>query len=226
MVKYNEIKSHVKRVEKRKCGSKVSDHYVLNCLDCGVEIFIRKYDLEKRKHLLCFNCSNKLKSQNSAPSRRVIKPKFCTVNFKNCKQCGKVFVAKLSHKEFCDSKCYQRFQRKKGTKSLKSRYSRFKAECNRSRYKNKKTKEFTITFEQFEQLHLSQNSKCHYCGDDIPYSGTGLDRIDNTKGYDINNVLLCCTYCNRLRGDKLSVKETEQLIKTLQELRGKKLIWK
>ena len=38
---------------------------------------------------------------------------------------------------------------------------------------------------------------CHYCGDKI--DTIGLDRINNDKGYNIDNVIPCCTMCNRMK---------------------------
>lgn len=35
---------------------------------------------------------------------------------------------------------------------------------------------------------------CHYCGEAIPTAG--LDRVDNTKGYVLDNLVSCCTFCN------------------------------
>ncbi|CAB4196824.1 hypothetical protein UFOVP1290_344 [uncultured Caudovirales phage] len=39
---------------------------------------------------------------------------------------------------------------------------------------------------------------CYYCGFVVkfPESRNGLDRIDNAKGYNINNVVPCCYPCN------------------------------
>lgn len=63
---------------------------------------------------------------------------------------------------------------------------------------------FNISFEQF--LELTQK-KCHYC-DEKPsnifkdrcpngyFTYNGLDRIDNIKGYTLDNVVPCCHTCN------------------------------
>ena len=51
---------------------------------------------------------------------------------------------------------------------------------------------------------------CYYCGIDYTinrkqkygeFKCNGLDRIDNNKGYEIDNVLTCCQYCNAIRID-------------------------
>lgn len=55
-------------------------------------------------------------------------------------------------------------------------------------------------FAQLSEFH------CSYCGEPTG-SGSGLDRIDNAKGYEIDNVLPCCGLCNLTRGSRLSVDE-------------------
>lgn len=52
--------------------------------------------------------------------------------------------------------------------------------------------------------------QCHYCGDapDKEYGhGTnrmirnGIDRVDNSRGYELDNVVPCCWDCNRIKMD-------------------------
>jgi len=69
--------------------------------------------------------------------------------------------------------------------------------------------EFALSKEFFTSI-ISQN--CFYCNSspkEKPISGanfnglfpyTGLDRIDNKKGYFESNVVPCCTACNRAKG--------------------------
>jgi hypothetical protein len=43
---------------------------------------------------------------------------------------------------------------------------------------------------------------CHFCGKDLSdENGYCLDRVDNTKGYSIRNVVPCCKICNRAKCD-------------------------
>lgn len=53
---------------------------------------------------------------------------------------------------------------------------------------------FTITLDEFLKFW---NNNCFYCGDKI--DGIGLDRVDNNLGYDINNIVPCCTMCNTMK---------------------------
>ena len=81
-------------------------------------------------------------------------------------------------------------------------YSRYKYEAIK-----KRGLRFNLTDKQFYTI-TSKN--CHYCGSppgrliyrppaNGGYRYNGIDRIDNTKGYLIDNVLPCCTRCNAFK---------------------------
>jgi hypothetical protein len=59
---------------------------------------------------------------------------------------------------------------------------------------NAKSRElkFELTKEQFHSLAATS---CHYCGT-CQENGNGIDRVDNTKGYTMDNVVPCCSLCN------------------------------
>ena len=58
----------------------------------------------------------------------------------------------------------------------------------------KRSLSFRISFKQF--MSFWQKS-CHYCGGEI---GTiGLDRINNSLGYSVKNIVPCCATCNRAK---------------------------
>lgn len=68
-------------------------------------------------------------------------------------------------------------------------------------------KPFELSFDQF--ISLTQQS-CHYCGlseflnickkigGNFKYNG--IDRVDNTKGYTIENCVSCCKMDNKAKG--------------------------
>jgi hypothetical protein len=74
-----------------------------------------------------------------------------------------------------------------------------------SRYKDGK-----ITLEQFYQL---SQLPCYYCGMEKTnkfncgknikgyFYYNGIDRIDNSKKHDFDNVITCCSYCNFAKSD-------------------------
>lgn len=56
----------------------------------------------------------------------------------------------------------------------------------------KRSREWSLTYEQFEKYCLSD---CVYCGNS-PNPINGVDRVDNSKGYIESNCVPCCTQCN------------------------------
>lgn len=57
---------------------------------------------------------------------------------------------------------------------------------------------FKLNYEQFQYLIIQD---CHYCGCSPNTSFHGVDRVDNTEGYHIDNCVPCCTLCNRIKMD-------------------------
>lgn len=73
-----------------------------------------------------------------------------------------------------------------------------------------------LTFEEF--LDFTKVTSCHYCGegvlwhkfDDGNYKGTrryNLDRKDNNRGYEKDNLVICCKRCNYGKRAWFSYKE-------------------
>lgn len=93
--------------------------------------------------------------------------------------------------------------------------------------------EFLINKEDFRRL---TSSSCHYCGVAPErecligskktcngyYKYNGLDRVDNSKGYTLHNVVPCCEMCNKAKRD-LSSQVFESWINRLIAFRSDKL---
>lgn len=80
-----------------------------------------------------------------------------------------------------------------------------------NRFKTAKTKAFKKS-RVWEISYIDWNNLidqgCFYCKVDLATSvGSSLDRIDNSRGYTLDNVLPCCTTCNKIRNTFLSVDE-------------------
>lgn len=84
-------------------------------------------------------------------------------------------------------------------------------------YKNTAKKRgiiFELSYEDFLKF-FDQN--CHYCGDKIvDYGGVGIDRVDNTKGYTLDNVVPCCRPCNVAKLDYTAEEYVERCIKVAE----------
>ena len=67
---------------------------------------------------------------------------------------------------------------------------------------------FGLNKKEFDSF---KNSSCYYCGEIL--DKVRLDRIDNTLGYFINNVVSCCSICNRFKNSLTKEKFLEHVIK-------------
>ena len=70
-------------------------------------------------------------------------------------------------------------------KTPKALFNQYKGGAKRRNF------EFNISFSEFSSFW---QKPCIYCGNKI--NTIGLDRIDNTVGYKMNNIKSCCTQCN------------------------------
>ena len=74
-----------------------------------------------------------------------------------------------------------------------------------------KSREFNLSFDDFK---IIVTSVCNYCGSDGDIKSRtnyknrkfsrkfcGIDRIDSSKGYTIDNVVPCCFLCNRMKSN-------------------------
>ena len=100
---------------------------------------------------------------------------------------------------------------KSKSRETKYRYNYAKNKCKRRNI------EFSLTLEEYDYLI---NQPCYYSGESLEHEmGTGLDRIDNSKGYVIDNVLPCIGWCNRVRGFVLTVEEAKIAIAAVLNFR-------
>lgn len=93
----------------------------------------------------------------------------------------------------------------------------------------KRRRAFPLTREEFTALILMN---CHYC--DSPPSNEmrrkaygqavlryqGIDRKDNARGYEHDNVVPCCERCNRIKGTELSYEEMITASQALAQMRS------
>jgi hypothetical protein len=89
-------------------------------------------------------------------------------------------------------------QRRKVAKANKDKYQYHKRpKPLYARYKRgaeSRSFVFDLTLEEFTSLW---NKPCHYCNDLI--DTIGLDRLNNTIGYTVSNVVPCCKSCNFMK---------------------------
>lgn len=91
------------------------------------------------------------------------------------------------------------YKRKNKIKN-KEKYRMSPKQCfgnyRRNASKRSKPVSFAISFAEFMQFW---NKSCSYCGNSI--DTIGLDRVDNTVGYTLENLVSCCKQCNWMKVD-------------------------
>ena len=123
-----------------------------------------------------------------------------------CAQCGKDFEAFQTRygKESLNCKTCQEGEVKQDEKR-KDRIRNYKEE----KFKNikyyykeyvtssaKRGYEMNLEFDTFSKLILLD---CHYCGHKKEGEVNGIDRVDNSVGYSMDNCVTACWKCNRLK---------------------------
>jgi hypothetical protein len=97
------------------------------------------------------------------------------------------------------------------------------------RTSKKRKKEFNLTKGQFRRFI---NDFCYYCGTEPRQKAkhprqkyellyNGIDRLDSSKGYILNNCVTCCSICNYM---KQSLYEEDFYLQLLRILKHRKLI--
>ena len=112
---------------------------------------------------------------------------------KICILCELEFVSEFNNIKIC-SKCYlpkNKNTNKKDSNNPLIRYSHYKSGAK------KRNINFNLTEQEFYSFW---KKSCIYCGDEI--QTIGLDRINSGEGYDIDNVVPCCSTCNWMKIDK------------------------
>ena len=97
---------------------------------------------------------------------------------------------------------------------------------------NKTDRRFDLSKDQFRKI---TSSDCYYCGRgpteisskahqqcNGAYKANGIDRIDNAKGYTIDNCVPCCTPCNIAKATRTSKEFKEWSVRLYNNFGSKK----
>jgi hypothetical protein len=126
------------------------------------------------------------------------KNKDCIGGVRNtCKECRKQEKTEYLSREYVKEKNKQHYIDNKVAirKRTKAHYWTINGQYHQ--YK-KRAKKSNIVFELTEKdCTPFYNTNCAYCGTKI--NGLGIDRVDNSKGYILSNVVPCCSKCNFMK---------------------------
>jgi hypothetical protein len=112
-----------------------------------------------------------------------------------CGYCNKKFVPNKKKEKFCCFDCYAKykteipkFERKGYRNCISGKYANYKNAAKSRGF------EFNLTLKEFSSFW---QKPCTYCGAEI--KTIGIDRIDSSKGYYMENCVSCCCICNRMK---------------------------
>lgn len=139
--------------------------------------------------------------------------------------CGTLKTVKGAHLMSGDTKscgCYNKAHLAPGEASMNTLISNYK------RHAKNRNLDWGLSKEEVRKV---TKLNCYYCGSEPKqearnkrcngtYIYNGIDRVDNSKGYFLDNCVPCCGVCNRLKSD-MSYTEFKQHIqkiwKTIKE---------
>lgn len=105
-----------------------------------------------------------------------------------CKKCHNARQKRV--RERPETKKREAVYQRKRAQTKKGKYSQYKANAKSRAYS------FNLTYEEFCTFW---QQPCFYCDGDI--HTVGIDRIDNTLGYSLDNIVSCCGLCNQMKMD-------------------------
>jgi len=170
------------------------------CSKCKVEQDIQNFSKNKKckgGHLtVCKNCC-KIYEQNNKEKRQYRSKKYYQENKKEVNKRSRIWAEKNREKVNEKAKKYrnkhkEKIQIERKIRARKSEY-RYAVMINKHRKGFKST---PISFGAWTEI-ISKN--CHYCKNILPEVGYGLDRICPVEGYTEQNVVPCCTICNKIK---------------------------
>jgi hypothetical protein len=142
--------------------------------------------------------------------------------------CGKEVEVEAQNLRCGNSKscgCYWLDHHSGENSNLYKGVGKLRAEYNRQiRGAIKRKLEFTLTLEQTETLF---NGVCYYCNstpvkDHRGLVRNGIDRIDSSRGYILDNVISCCSICNVMKSNYTAKEFVEHMQKINANMSQKK----
>ena len=124
---------------------------------------------------------------------------------RKCVECGASYCMNFrsSKSKYCSQSCVSKVRsrtQKKLRDKVKERAKNDIDFCSMETFKKyrqrspKRGLSFSLTSKDFRD---NIEKPCYYCGDS--YDGIGFDRVVNTHGYHIDNIVPCCPICNRMK---------------------------
>jgi hypothetical protein len=139
--------------------------------------------------------------------------------YKTCPNCGtdfRVYPSTYEKSKFCCQECKNEGQSKGLTAPMRQGTGMSKTRKTLSgKYDRYRNRDGELDFTRQEFYEWMESSSCYYCGSDETQT-LGLDRIDNSKGHNKDNVVVACELCNTTKGHRFSVEQMKQIGKLIE----------
>lgn len=147
-----------------------------------------------------------------------------------CRKCGKEYIRRITDiNNFQGNGCMDCTPR-----IAKSKPNDWHMYIHYKGHARDKEREFTLSYEEFQKLC---HSNCYYCGaepeirqqllryckNSEPQPLNGVDRVDSSKGYTLNNCVPCCIKCNQMKSDLEQKDFINQISKIYKHLNVQRL---
>ncbi len=121
---------------------------------------------------------------------------------KTCRACRDEFQRQNEKRDMEHRREWQRNDSKKPERqAVKREWVEANPDKVALKHLNKRNRNYPetsdLTKEQFDNI---TKQPCCYCGVIQPRGFNGVDRVDSTRGYQIDNCVSCCTVCNLMKG--------------------------
>ncbi len=126
------------------------------------------------------------------------------------------------NREYFNQKANEFYQKNKEVLNTRRRKNPYSLMSILKRNAKGRNIEFSLSRETFAKWWYEQEQKCVYC--DIPVERLcvvnrskklagrlSIDRIDNSKGYILGNLALCCMSCNFIKSNLLTFDEMKEI---------------
>ena len=175
----------------------------------------------------CLVCIKQKKSQDykkwfekNKEKKKSYNKKWRDNNKDHCSQYGKNYLSlhredlkKYNHQWYVSNIENEKFKESKFARTIDRRFYNLKKRAK------KKNILCSLLIEQYKQIIISP---CYYCNNflcEIVAAGGGLDRLDNTRGYELDNVVSCGKICNSIKMNYLTPQETKAAVEAILKVR-------
>ena len=177
--------SYKKWKELKDSGKSICCNWIRGCWKENIDNFVK-----------CLECReiDRVKDKTNRNEKKDISIDFNikNVNHKMCKDCNKVVI------QLFDSCCHQCYINKRVSRNKRNPRDKFLVRLYDCK-KGAKNRNYNWNLTDEYAINLMKN-QCYYCFD--TNNIVGIDRIDNTKGYEVDNCVSCCFQCNSMKSTK------------------------